>query len=163
MTYARLLLDIEDVPSGALIYILNRSGNVTEFIWRETMRRYIGNVGSKSLLLFPAPQDILMSLSSLTPVSILWSSRDNKHRVVNVNFGHLVEKTVPVFKNGKKVGKRKVQSVQHVDIVADSFTQAAYQLFFATLGGKLCRYHSKDKFEYLLWDNYERRFKTEIR
>lgn len=162
MSYARLLLDVEDVSSGSLIYILSRVGITTEFLCRATMRRYVANLGDKSLLIFPRASEILNLLSIHSPVSVIWSSPSNSHRIVGFAFGNLLTKTVPTFKNGKESGKRTVRYTEHVNIAAPTFEQAAYSLFSATLSGKLCRRHDT-RFEYILWDNYERRFKTEIR
>lgn len=163
MAYARLLLDVEDVPSGSLIYILYRAGSTTEFLCRATMRRYVASLGDKSILFFPSHGEILNLISDHVPVSIHWSTSSKSYRIVNFAFGHAVVEKVPKMKNGKKVGVREARYTKHVDISAPTFEQAAIALFFATLGGKLCRRYDDERFEYIRWDNYERRFKTEIK
>lgn len=163
--YARLLLNVEDVKSGALIFVLYRKGNLTRFLHRKSMRVYTATLGEKSLLWFPPAQDILMMLSELTPVGVMSQRVEGiwTYSIVNMQFGIRVDEVVPVFEKGKKKGKRTVSYTRHVRIRAKTFEQAAYFLFFATLGGKLCRKLLNGKFEYLYWDSLDQRFKTEIR
>lgn len=166
MGYARLLLPVEEVPSGALIYVLKRQGNLTRFIHRKTSNVYEATLGEKSLLWFPKASEILMLLSDHTPVGIMWQAGEDGgwYNVVNMRFGIRVDEVVPIFSGGKKVkGKRSISYTRHVRIRARTFDQAAYYLFFATLGGKLCRKNARGQFEYLYWDSLERRFKIEVR
>lgn len=165
MGYARLLLPVEDVPSGALIYVLERKGNSTLFVHRKTGNKYTATLGDKSLLWFPNSMKILELLDEHTPVGIIWrrGKEGSFFHVVNFGFGVKVEETVPVFKNGKKAGKRVVSYTRHVNIKQRTFDQAVYALFFATLGGKLCRKRLDGKFEHLCWDKLEERFKLEIK
>lgn len=164
--YARLLLQTHDVPSGALIYVLDRVGNNTRFLHRKTNKIYTAAIGERSLLWFPPATTILMLLSDHTPVGIMWQrdKGESWYSVVNMQFGIKVEEQVPVFKDGKKQkAKRTVKYNRSVRIRARTFDQAAYFLFFATLGGKLCRKRIDGRFDHLLWDNLEQRFKVEVR
>lgn len=166
MGYARLLLPVEEVPSGALIYVLKRQGSLTRFIHRKTNNVYEASLGEKSLLWFPKASTILTLLSDHTPVGIMWQSGKDGgwYTVNNMQFGVRVNETVPVFVNGKKAkGKRQISYTRHVKIRARTFDQAVYFLFFATLGGKLCRKNIHGDFEYLYWDKLESRFKTEVK
>lgn len=161
--YARLLFPVDGVPSGALIYILEREGNRTRFVHRKTMNVYEAELGIRSLLIFPPASRILMLLSDHTPVGVTWNSSDvDSYHVTGMQYGVPTTDEVPVYKKGKKVGKRTVNSCRHVRIKGRTFDQAVYLLFFATLSGKL-RKHKGDAFEYLVWDQANQVFKTEIR
>lgn len=163
MGYARLLLEVDAVPAGALIYIIDRTGVLTRFIHNKTMLVYETSLGDKSLLWFPSAHEILMQLNKFTPVGIHWSAfNGGSYHVTGMLFGNPIVSTVPVFKDGKRKGTRQIVSTQHLNIRAASFDKAVYHLLFAILGGKLKR-HAGAKFEHIFWDNTEQTFKTEFR
>lgn len=151
MHYARIAVDHEDVPAGALVTVLKRINGITVF--SHEGKRYEANLSDKSLLVFPSRDRLLEMLVGVSPrMGIHYHAASKKFMLVNFDFGHFVLDEVPVFKGSKVKGKRQVATTKHISVSGRSFDYVVYHTFYATLSGKLKNMSLKEGWRTLVYN-----------
>lgn len=141
MNSALVLKAFGDMKRGDFVFItqekrLNSGRMRIELLFNGKRSKH--KVTPEHYFAVPDIDTMTKMLVTISPdMSIIWHIRTGKFVVTSFDFGHVVVAEAPVFKQGKVVKHRTIETIRHVDVSGTSTSAVIQTLFRKALSGKL--------------------------